>query len=123
LAVCALLLSGLRYAHFMRQESDGMATSRVLVGETQRNTNPGDRIVVLDNNDPTMLYLLNRKGWHATVDSLDAAFLQRCKVVGAMYFAGQTLLLRSDVEKAKPASLLAAHEKVYIDDACFLVKL
>jgi hypothetical protein len=74
IAVSALLIgatvSGLvTYVSYIGQEM-GTSTRLNLARQVEVSTAPGDLVIAIDNNDPTLLYLSHRKGWAASINEV-----------------------------------------------------
>ncbi len=42
----------------------------LLANYIKANTDPGDLLIVMDDRDPSLLYLSNRKGWAVTEETM-----------------------------------------------------
>jgi hypothetical protein len=79
---------GWMYSRYMARE-DVRASPVLALGEDVRAHTEGDALVVaVDAGNPTLLYHLHRKGWHAFADDLGDTFLSEQASHGARYLAG-----------------------------------
>jgi len=83
-----IALSGVRYASYLRKEDPRKSAQHELSVRVRRMTEPGALLVAVDGQDPTLLYLSHRKGWHANPDQVDSVFLAQRAREGARYVIG-----------------------------------
>jgi len=69
LVVAAIVLSADRVIQFLRKEDPESALLRV-AAQVSELSQPSDRIVVVHDGDPRLLYHAGRKGWHMPPDRL-----------------------------------------------------
>ena len=74
----------------MKREDPALSSNYELARLIQTYTKPDDLIVTLDEGDPSLLYLANRKGWNSSLapDLEEGLDLERKTAQGADYFAG-----------------------------------
>lgn len=122
LALLVMSVATVRQLHryFQRERPEGSPQIR-LATQLSSLTKLGERLVVLDNNDPTSLYLADRKGWHAPSSTTLEQVVGRAQE-GASLFAGQTLLLRKAFHLSE-ADLFARFQAVYRDNDIFVLRL
>ncbi len=91
LALClyAVVVVGLwKYQIYMNKENPDTSDVFQLAQRIRETTEKGSRIIVWDENDPTILYLSHRKGWHLQTSALTLKNLEAKRNLGARYFAG-----------------------------------
>jgi hypothetical protein len=71
-----------------------------LAGLIQAHTKPADLVVILDDGDPTVLYLAKRRGWHGFIEPNLGQHLnlEWKEAQGAQYFAGEFISCRASSE-------------------------
>jgi 4-amino-4-deoxy-L-arabinose transferase-like glycosyltransferase len=99
----ALLIFSSAYVYIavlMSKENPRLSNTYELAGLIQARTKPDELVVVLDNGDPSILYLAKRKGWHGYVESNLAQNLGLGQKIsqGAQYFAGDFISCRNSIE-------------------------
>ena len=96
LCLCGIpILSFLRVNTFMKGERlDGslFQLARSVHTTTQRD----DLVIAVDNNDPVVLYRIDRKGWHGIACGLTPAFVKDKARLGARYVVGQKELFTTE---------------------------
>ena len=100
LVVAFLVLSLLRIHHFLRLEIASRYLSD-LGGIVQQIVPPKDLVVVVDDGDPTIFYHIDRKGWHASVETLTEDWIEARRLEGAAYLVSPAKRL----EPAAPSKL------------------
>ena len=83
-----VVLSFLRYSNFMNGETTDAPLFR-LAADVQSTTSRTDLIVALSEGNPVVLYRCDRKGWNASVDQVDPAFLREKWERGARFIVGE----------------------------------
>jgi hypothetical protein len=93
----------------------------------QGHTDTEDLLVILDNQDPTTLYLTKRKGWHGVIEinfekNLD---LDQKAKLGAQYFAGDFISCQSisQITCDELRKFIHGYPIVFYNDKYFIVKL
>jgi 4-amino-4-deoxy-L-arabinose transferase-like glycosyltransferase len=89
---------------FYQKERPGTSAVFRLAQAVQVGVPPGALIAAVDQGNPTLLYLADRKGWHVNAAELDPAGLHALHEAGAGYLAG----LREDFRKQGRESFLAS---------------
>jgi hypothetical protein len=74
--------------YYMARENPANSPLYALGLAAQRTTPADSRFVAIDGGDPTLLYLMDRKGWHAFPSDLNERYLNDCAREGALYVAG-----------------------------------
>jgi 4-amino-4-deoxy-L-arabinose transferase-like glycosyltransferase len=116
------------YDHIlMAREAPGLSRNQKLAGLMQARTQPADLVVILDDGDPTLLYLAKRKGWHGFMEPHLEQSLQLPQKIsqGAQYFAGDFLSCRASraVTCEELDKILSQYSVVLKDENFFLVDL
>lgn len=109
LVLAFVALSLLRLPHFLARER----SSRSLVdmgAAVQAVVPPGKRVVVVDEGDPTLLYYVHRRGWHAGVATLDTAWVEARRAEGAAYVVSSRDRLAQPQAAAALAMLSARYK-------------
>lgn len=84
---------------------------------------PGDRVVSADA-DPTVLYLAHRKGWRVPLEALSDETLAGLHAEGAAFVLGTFEHRNGSAEgRARVEAIAGAHELVWSDPCCFLIRL
>ena len=108
--------------YYMKAEDPANSPLYALGMAVQRATPAGSPIVAIDDGDPTLLYQMDRKGWHATPSDIDDAFLAARAKDGALYLAGLTEEFKDGSQK-KLDRLLAGRAVVARTNDYFIVRL
>jgi len=95
-------LSIWRYSSYIAKENPSSSSQCALATKVRELTERGARVVVVDRGDPTMMYLCDRKGWHASPQEVDERFLSSRAREGAKYVIGV-------VDRTDDASVAMAH--------------
>jgi 4-amino-4-deoxy-L-arabinose transferase-like glycosyltransferase len=84
----------------MARENPDLSTNYELAGLIQAHTKPADLVVILDDGDPTVLYLAKRRGWHGFIEPNLGQHLnlEWKEAQGAQYFAGEFISCRASSE-------------------------
>ncbi|MDO8736040.1 MAG: glycosyltransferase family 39 protein [Thermoleophilia bacterium] len=70
-------------------DTNNITSERMKLAETiQKISEPGDLVIVVDESDPTLLYLCHRKGWRMNMNSFNTANLSDYRDMGARYVIG-----------------------------------
>jgi len=114
---------GQYYIYFSKENLDKSITYN-LSEKIQDQTPEKSLIITVDRNDPTLLYLADRKGWHAHPDELNDDFLNNRVSEGAEYLAGQVDFFENEAAKGLLRSLLSGEYKIISsDESSFIIKL
>ena len=115
-----VVLSLWRYSNYLSQEEPSASIRFYLAGKIKDLTPDKALIGVLDNSNPTILYLAARKGWRLDAASLDHEKIRRLASTGMKYWAG----VRADVNDESWRSieeLSRDYHVLYADGNAFLV--
>ena len=86
-----------------------------------KDTNKDALIIVIDNNDPTALYLSNRKGWRGSIqDILNESLLNERIENGAQYLAG---ICPDKTQCNRIQNILNKYDIIFEKKEYFIVKL
>jgi len=126
-ALSGIVVSGtIRYVDYMARENPASSDTFKLARVIREKTEADARIVTVDCNDPTLLYLSHRNGWHALPWELNAAFLREKKQAGARYLAGTHTLFDGWDEPMRDklqAAISAARRVIFNDGHGFILEL
>jgi hypothetical protein len=89
-------------AGFYKKERPGRSAVFRLAEAVQAGVPAGRLIAAVDQGNPLLLYLADRKGWHADASTIDQAGLRALHEAGAGYLAG----LREDFQRTGNESFL-----------------
>ena len=87
---------------FYKMERPGRSAVFRLAQAVQAGVPAGTLIAAVDQGNPLLLYLADRKGWHADASTIDQAGLRALHEAGAGYLAG----LREDFQRTGNESFL-----------------
>jgi 4-amino-4-deoxy-L-arabinose transferase-like glycosyltransferase len=123
-SLAIISLSFGQYRIYFGKENPEKSATYKLSGTIERLTPRGSLVLAVDRNDPTLLYLSNRKGWHAHPDQLNDDFLKKRASEGAEYLAGQVDLFKTDDEEMRLRDLLSGdYEIISSDENSFIIKI
>lgn len=130
LRVALLLLvlgAGASGFHYQRElwakEDPESSAVLALAARLAAVSQPGDPVISADR-DPALLYLAHRKGFRHPVDKLDDAALRELRERGAVFLAGtRTDRAWSPAHDRRVEEIARAHEPVWSDPCCFLIRL
>jgi 4-amino-4-deoxy-L-arabinose transferase-like glycosyltransferase len=125
LAIClmgTIVLGSARYYSLMKMENPDNSAVFSLAGIVQQKTEPSARIIVLDNRDPTIMYLSHRKGWHATAANVNESFIIDKRSQGARYLVGLYEYLDSS-QKGELRKYMTRENTVLDDGKEFIIRL
>ena len=117
-----LILSYLRYANFMRGETEDSALFR-LGSSVQSLTDEDELIVAVNEGNPVVLYRCERKGWNSAPEDLDSLFLEKKFDQGARFIVGEKSIFGNDRRQNILDGLIEKHEIVVNNDEYFILKL
>ena len=117
-----IILSAISYRGYMSHE-EGNWSLLSFADQVQRKVEKDALIVAVDRGDPTFLYLVHRKGWHAWPDKLGEQWLAERMALGGQYLMGALYDFREEAEREDLARLGQTCEVVLIWDGYFLFKL
>lgn len=80
-------------------------------------------IIAVDNNNPTLLYLVHKKGWHAFPNQLDASFVAQRKRKRARYILGNLSSFKGESEKARLRELLKNYKVIHNDNSTLILDI
>lgn len=111
-------------AGYLRRE-DQRRSADLRLAEAARAVIPANaRVVTLDDDDPSLLYLAHRKGWHAGARDLLGDGLARRHAEGAQFLMGLRARAGEGPAERALSALLADRTRVVFDDgAGFIVRL
>ena len=110
LVLAFVALSLLRVPHFLRRERSSM--SLVAAGaHVQAIVPPGKLVITVDEGDPTLLYHVHRRGWHASVATLTHDWVEARRREGAAYVVSR----RDRLALPEAAPALAMLRRSYPD--------
>jgi hypothetical protein len=110
------------YYRVYRRET--VADQLALAALLQERTGPADRIVLLDEYDPTIFWLADRRGWHVPPEELVPPRLDEFTRDGAVCVAGLRVAARDDRQRAMLARFLeSAGPRVTATERLFFVRL
>jgi 4-amino-4-deoxy-L-arabinose transferase-like glycosyltransferase len=111
----------------MAKENPETSSNYELAGLIQANTKPGNLIVVLDDGDPTILYLAKRRGWHGFLETnlSQELNLEQKILQGAQYFAGDFISCSysNEISCDDLNEIIERHPAVLINEKFFIVDL
>ena len=117
---------GTGFAHqreLLAKEDPSTSPVMTLAEHLAAASEPEDLVVVTDA-DPTLLYLAHRKGWRVPLPDLSDATLGQLRVSGAAFVLGTREHRNwSDAEESRLVELGNAHELLWSDTCCFLIRL
>lgn len=93
-----------------------------LAEKVEQTTEESSLVIAVDGNDPTLLYLSHRKGWHAHPDQVNDAFIEERAKKGAQYIVGNHSHFGSELQQQKLNSLLSNYRAIFNDGRSFIVK-
>lgn len=121
--VCIIVLSTLRYSSLMKEENPRFSTQFILGQYIQQKIEKNALIIAVDNNDPTILYLSHRKGWHAFPDGINQSFLEERIQTGAQYIVGINSDFKNELQKQLLNAMFKKHSTVFNNGVFFVTKL
>jgi 4-amino-4-deoxy-L-arabinose transferase-like glycosyltransferase len=122
--VAVMVLGATRYHSYMRKEDPPSSETFQLAEMVKQKTAEHDLIIAVDGNDPTLLYLSHRKGWHALPDQLNQSFLSERIKRGAKYLVGDHKSFEEKSAQQELKSVLSDNYQVLFDDGrSFIIKL
>jgi len=111
----------------MAKENPETSRNYELAGLIQANTKLGSLIVVLDDGDPTILYLAKRRGWHGFIKTnlSQGLNLEQKTLQGAQYFAGDFIFCSyaNKVNCDDLNEIIERYPAVLINEKFFIVEL
>lgn len=122
LLVAMLVLSGVRLVSYWKREDPATSGTYALAQKIREFTTPSERIITLDQGNPTLLYLAARKGWHASPGDLTATWLEGRVREGASLLAGEVKDLAGGPGTDSLSGLPFVHER-HLDERFFLLGL
>jgi hypothetical protein len=126
LLVATVLAGGWRYLQMSTLEMSEDNVTWRLASLIRTHTRPGDPVVAVDGNDPTVLYHAGRRGWVASAETLLAgrdALLRPLIARGAAYLGAPYEHFLADNRTAGLRALRAAYPVAADDGAVFLLRL
>jgi hypothetical protein len=114
---------GWRYVRYMRMENANSSPELALARLVQSGTENGTLVVAVDDYNPTLLYLFDRKGWHAKPEELASDFLADKVSHGAKYLAGLHRSFADDNARTRLRELFSRSSQVVDDGQGFVVRL
>ncbi len=123
---CAFIVTSLYNYNkiYLQNEDTRKSVAYELAQYVRENTEENSLIIAIDNGDPTLLYLSNRKGWHANNGSiaLDDPSLNDQIQKGARYLAGRWSCY-NESQCAELEKLVNGYEVVFKNRKYFIVRL
>jgi len=126
LSICLigiLVLGAGRYSIYMKKENTKHSEEFKLAEIVKQKTKEESLIIAVDSNDPTLLYLSHKKGWHAFSGQLNDSFLSQKKQKGAEYIIGNHSSFKGESEQKILGSLFRNYHVVFDDEKSFILKL
>ena len=80
-----LVLSALRNLDLVEKVVDSSPGLLAIGAVAQEVVPPGELVVAVDDGDPTLLYHVDRRGWHASVGMLEEDWIEARRREGAAY--------------------------------------
>lgn len=118
-----LALSAGRYHLYMQKENIQSSDVLKLAEAVQHHVKTGDLVIAVDNNDPTLLYVSHRKGWHATPEQIDDSFLTEKRMRGAKYIIGIYAIFKNAAGQNALRFLSIQYPCIFSDKKSFIFKL
>lgn len=118
-------ISAYNYKHiYMNSEDPKKSEVYELSQLIKHYTEENSLIIAVDNNDPTMLYLSNRKGWHmgSGSDWENREFLYEKINNGASYLAGRLQSCHNELQCTQLDKILNEFQIVFKDRDYFIVR-
>ena len=111
-----------RYFLYLKAEDPETSEIFKLAQQVKEKTEKNSLVVAVDGNDPTLLYLCHRKGWHFLWEEADEKFLKEKIQKGAKYVTGIYGYL-DEARQQKLKILLSNYELLWEEGDSFIVKL
>lgn len=118
-----LALGAGRYYIYIKKENTKRSDVFKLAEIVKKKTEEKSLIIAVDSNDPTLLYLSHKKGWHAFPGQLNDSFLAQKKQKGAKYIIGTHSSFRGESEQKILRSLFRNYQVVFDDEKSFILKI
>jgi len=80
-------------------------------------------VIAVDKNDPTLLYLAHKKGWHAFPNQLDVSFVTKRQSKGAKYVIGNHSSFKQESEQLRLRELFKNHKVIFDDNSSFILEI
>jgi len=117
--LATLFLGYQKYASMMRWERTDTPQFH-LAAALQTVSEPGDLVIVLDNNDPLVLYRSRRKGWHMQTRDFGLETVAARAKEGAKYFAAERQTLEEAGLTARADEVLRYYPAA-VKDSAFII--
>lgn len=117
------LLTAGRYTIYIEKENTRNSDLYKLAEIVKDKIEDKALVIAIDNNDPTLLYLAHKKGWHAFPNQLDTSFVTQKNNKGARYIIGNHNLFKGDLELSRLRELLKNHKVIYDDKSSFILEI
>jgi len=122
LAIVFLLSAG-RYSIYLQKENTRNSPVLKIAEEIRRWVRNDELVIVVDNGDPTILYLSHRKGWKARAEEVNSSYIMDKKVRGARYLVGNLRAFNGEEGQNILASLLSSEVCLYDDKKFIILRL
>ena len=123
--ICLLLISTLSYLRVSRflNGEDLSQTIFTLTKEINLTTSPQDRIITIGDGNPVYLYQSHRKGWITMPQSIDSAYVNSKKSLGAVIIAGEKNIFTTNNSGQKLDFLLKNYKIIKNEPSYFIVSI
>jgi 4-amino-4-deoxy-L-arabinose transferase-like glycosyltransferase len=122
--VLAFFLVGLgRYGSLIKEEDSEKSTDLKLARQIQEKVPAGDRIIVVDGGNPTILYLAHKKGWHANPIHMVSPFIKDRVRLGAKYLVGPRAPFNNQTIRGLLEQLMVQYPVVVDNRDFFILKI
>lgn len=120
--ISIFILSFLRIQNFMKSETME-ATVFKMANDVKECSGKEEKFITFSDNNPTMLYIINRKGWVAPSTELNEQFIKERETKGAAFIIGEKSVLKNNEERVNLEKIKA--ENIIIKDTpeYFIIKL
>jgi len=108
-----------RYSVYMQFEDEESSAELKFASAIKNQTSPSALIGLMARNDPTLLYLSDRKGWHVTMEHVANGQIDSLVQSGMTHLVGADRYLRQG-EKSIVDSVMAKYSKITDKDGFFI---
>lgn len=118
------IMSTISLVKFRERENPEVSSVFQLAENLKDVSNRSDKVIIITNSDPTLLYLAHRKGWRESLKSLPLESVRKRIEQGAMFIAGtHDKKGWSDIEAQRFSDLQSEYSVITNNDRFYLIRL
>lgn len=120
--ISIFILSFLRMQNFMKSETMEATVFEMAI-DVKECSGKEEKFITFSDNNPAILYIINRKGWVASSSELNDQFIKERETKGAAFIIGEKSVLKNNEERVNLEKIKA--ENIIIKDTpeYFIIKL